>query len=185
MAKLRRWTHDGRYYFHMFQCPGCDMEHAVRLEQSSQGPAVHTFNGDYDKPTLQASVLVNWVSDDKGKMVCHSYVEAGQIRFLSDCTHGLAGKTVDLPEVVMPQKPKWMDFPCQAQGADHLDTCSISINGQKNGSGASWKVAGADQVGPIEAPTVSPSIRCGHRCHFHITAGEFVYCDDHNGRRDG
>ena len=26
-----------------------------------------------------------------------SYVEAGRIRFLDDCTHALAGKTVDLP----------------------------------------------------------------------------------------
>lgn len=30
---------------------------------------------------------------------CHSFVRDGQIEFLSDCTHALAGKTVSLPAV--------------------------------------------------------------------------------------
>jgi hypothetical protein len=30
---------------------------------------------------------------------CHSFIRNGQIQFLSDCHHELAGKTVDLPEV--------------------------------------------------------------------------------------
>jgi len=30
--------------------------------------------------------------------VCYSFVTAGRIQFLSDCTHILAGKTVDLPD---------------------------------------------------------------------------------------
>ncbi|MCZ4340562.1 hypothetical protein O4H52_03015 [Sphingomonadaceae bacterium G21617-S1] len=29
--------------------------------------------------------------------VCHSFVRNGQIEFLSDCTHALAGQTVPLP----------------------------------------------------------------------------------------
>lgn len=31
--------------------------------------------------------------------ICHSYVRDGRIEFLSDCTHALAGKTVELPEI--------------------------------------------------------------------------------------
>ena len=31
-------------------------------------------------------------------LVCHSFVRNGRIEFLGDCTHGLAGKTVDLPK---------------------------------------------------------------------------------------
>jgi hypothetical protein len=34
--------------------------------------------------------------------VCHSYVTDGKIRFLDDCTHELAGKTVELEDV-----PDW------------------------------------------------------------------------------
>ena len=30
---------------------------------------------------------------------CHSYVKDGQIQFLNDCSHVLAGQTVDLPEL--------------------------------------------------------------------------------------
>jgi hypothetical protein len=30
--------------------------------------------------------------------VCHSFVTDGQIQFLSDCTHALAGQTVSLPD---------------------------------------------------------------------------------------
>lgn len=31
--------------------------------------------------------------------ICHSFVRAGRIEFLADCTHELAGQTVDLPEL--------------------------------------------------------------------------------------
>lgn len=30
--------------------------------------------------------------------VCHSFVRAGKIEFLGDCTHALAGQTVALPD---------------------------------------------------------------------------------------
>jgi len=34
--------------------------------------------------------------------VCHSFVTDGRIQFLGDCTHNLAGQTVDLPEITDP-----------------------------------------------------------------------------------
>ena len=34
-----------------------------------------------------------------GRLTCHSFVTDGRIQFLADCTHPLAGQTVDLPEV--------------------------------------------------------------------------------------
>lgn len=87
-----------------------------------------TFNGDYERPTFTPSILARWYemseeSDrrmDAGEeppltgeirdgvpvrrwpgrdMVCHSFVTDGRIQFLSDCTHALAGQTVDLPEL--------------------------------------------------------------------------------------
>jgi hypothetical protein len=36
-------------------------------------------------------------------LVCHSFVTDGRIQFLGDCTHALAGQTVDLPEWPNPE----------------------------------------------------------------------------------
>lgn len=57
-----------------------------------------TFNGDFEHPTFSPSILVN---DDRAAPDlprCHSFVRDGRIQFLGDCTHALAGKTVELPE---------------------------------------------------------------------------------------
>jgi hypothetical protein len=53
-----------------------------------------------DRPTFSPSILVTWEwGERRGKKVCHSYVREGQIQFLGDCTHKLAGQTVPLPPV--------------------------------------------------------------------------------------
>lgn len=80
------------------------------------------FDGNYDAPTFTPSVLVRsghhvpewepgdhcwctWNADAAARgekpapfecSVCHLFVRAGQIQFLSDCTHPLAGKTVPM-----------------------------------------------------------------------------------------
>lgn len=55
--------------------------------------SVWTWNGDKEKPTVRASILV------RGQFRCHSFVTDGKIQFLGDCTHELKGQTVDLPNV--------------------------------------------------------------------------------------
>ena len=81
-----------------------------------------TFNGDYDKPTFSPSILVrsgHYAEDSAAAkqghcwcnfnqrypdlppstfrcIRCHSFVKSGQIEFLGDCTHELAGKTIPL-----------------------------------------------------------------------------------------
>jgi hypothetical protein len=50
------------------------------------------FNGDCDKPTISPSLLC------KSHITCHSFIVDGKIQFLSDCTHKLAGQTVDIPD---------------------------------------------------------------------------------------
>lgn len=68
------------------------------------------FNGNAEKPTITPSVLT-WGDpnpnadpehDPTGKYRngwrCHSFVTDGRIQFLTDCTHALAGQTVDLPD---------------------------------------------------------------------------------------
>lgn len=93
---------DGEAMVH-FRCPGCDDNHQIRV-------GTWTWNGDLDLPTFSPSVLVKGYGyphgidpapgevQKPGPTVCHSFVADGRIQFLGDCTHWLAGQTVDLPE---------------------------------------------------------------------------------------
>nr|WP_279289801.1 DUF6527 family protein [Sulfitobacter pontiacus] len=93
-----------------FLCPGCRQMHHVTVD----GSRGWTFNGDGDRPTFSPSLLVKGtvpITDDEhatimagGKieakrLVCHSFVTDGRIRFLTDSSHKLAGQTVDLPDL--------------------------------------------------------------------------------------
>lgn len=82
----------------MIHCPACGCCHGFV-------PGRWTFNGDYERPTFSPSMLsrvgpmpmVPFGRPDAGKVhVCHSYVRDGQIEYLSDCTHAMAGQTVPL-----------------------------------------------------------------------------------------
>jgi len=115
---LRQTTDSGL----MFWCPGCDGAHRI---QHGDGPGPRWgWNGDASKPTFTPSVLVTgreftakgradfeaWrgagcprpeggqpMQFENAPSICHSYVTDGRIQFLGDCTHALAGQTVDLP----------------------------------------------------------------------------------------
>ena len=108
--KLRRGADD----ILMFWCPGCESVHQVRV-----GTNGWHFDGDVDAPTFTPSVLVTsghhspnhqgdcWCTF-KARFGnnpafhcerCHSFITKGQILFLTDCSHGLAGKTVPLPDL--------------------------------------------------------------------------------------
>lgn len=93
----------------MFECPGCDHGHMPTPSWA--------FNGDLERPTFSPSILVrgfDWPTDEerarimageevpRRPFVCHSFVRDGRIEFLGDCTHPLAGQTVDLPELSRP-----------------------------------------------------------------------------------
>jgi len=85
----------------MFWCPGCDGAHQVMVGEGS-GPR-WGYNGNPVKPTFTPSVLVTYNGSDAGMdgaphAVCHSFVTDGRIQFLGDCTHHLAGQTVDIPD---------------------------------------------------------------------------------------
>jgi len=81
----------GELVGYTFYCPGCREIHNINTSWR--------FNGDYEKPTIEPSILVQW---EEGvmfqKMRCHSFIRNGDIQFLTDCTHELAGKTVPLPD---------------------------------------------------------------------------------------
>ena len=85
-------AHDGSLWFF---CKGCDQPHSLNVGPGT-GPR-WGYNENPEAPTFAPSVLVRWNEREEAK-VCHSFVTDGRIQYLNDCTHGLAGQTVDLPE---------------------------------------------------------------------------------------
>jgi hypothetical protein len=96
-----RWLH--------FWCPGCNEVHGPKIV----GAGAWTWNGDRERPTIEPSILVTGVrriTDEEhdrlmaGEKIepeprrCHSFLRDGHLQFLADCTHVLAGQTVELPE---------------------------------------------------------------------------------------
>lgn len=86
---------NGQRHF-LFECPGCETCHAIWLTDNPNPltKASWTWNGSFDKPTANPSILVTPHDGTR----CHSYMKDGMIQFLSDCTHKLAGQTVELPD---------------------------------------------------------------------------------------
>ena len=80
-----------------FNCPGCRNTHAFTVGPPQRGPLDPrwTFNGSFDRPTFSPSLLCN---KDHAPSRCHLFLENGRIRFLDDCHHALAGKTVECPD---------------------------------------------------------------------------------------
>jgi hypothetical protein len=74
-------------------CPGCKRMHVFAVDAPFSNGARWTFNGDLEKPTFTPSMNIT------GQGVCHYFLRDGQIQFLVDCTHGLSGQTVPLPEL--------------------------------------------------------------------------------------
>ena len=109
-----RTIEGGRVGFH---CPGCNEAHVIAVDRArpQRNGAVWGFNGDYERPTFTPSVLMRRTDYEPAvtaenidewrrapwpqspvERVCHSFVTDGQIQFLGDCTHALAGQTVPL-----------------------------------------------------------------------------------------
>jgi hypothetical protein len=76
---------------YVFYCPGCKCNHSFDCRIDGKRPS-WTFDGDIDRPTFSPSLHY----PDR---VCHLFVKNGQIQFLSDCTHELAGKTVEMEAI--------------------------------------------------------------------------------------
>jgi len=80
---------------HVFYCPGCEHAHVFY----TTGSLTWTFNGDLDNPTFTPSLLNRCENHpDPKQRRCHLNLTAGKLLFHGDSSHGLAGKTVDLPE---------------------------------------------------------------------------------------
>jgi Family of unknown function (DUF6527) len=99
-SKLIPIKKNGEIVGYLFNCPGCGNSHApyIRPHKSPSG-ASWEFNGNSEKPTFSPSILVRIERTDGSKTaICHSFVTDGKIKFLNDCTHALAGQTVEIPD---------------------------------------------------------------------------------------
>ena len=102
IQRIARVEAEGESY--QFECP-CGHIHHVWVRRPDQNKNFEWgFNGSLEKPTFTPSLKVSHPGDQsRGGNIppycCHSFITDGNIQFLSDCTHPLAGKTVELPEI--------------------------------------------------------------------------------------
>jgi len=120
LSRVLRTRPDGQI---AYWCPGCNTTHAVRI--AAHGRDGWTWNGDVDRPSFHPSILTRHyqISPEGLEMIrrgerpkdrerypgadviCHCFVRNGRIEFLNDCTHALAGQTVDMPKWTEPDTP--------------------------------------------------------------------------------
>jgi len=100
MPKFKKEEHPDKNTEHYtFRCPGCKTIHVVYVKGFNIN---WSFNGDLEEPTISPSLLLwhnGYPEENIPAYRCHSYIRNGMIQFLDDCTHGLKGQTVELPEV--------------------------------------------------------------------------------------
>ena len=106
-------TNSGGHLAHW--CPGCNDTHEFAVERPFRNGARWSFDGNVDAPTFNPSMnirigpmpTVPEGRPDAGQMrVCHYFLHAGKIQYLGDCTHAMAGQTIDLPDLPDNEKPK-------------------------------------------------------------------------------
>ena len=124
-TKLRNWVdpstgNEGLSYW----CQGCKSLHSIR----TKGPNSWSWNGDAERPVFGPSVLSRqghyvpgWKSENGCAcdyerehpdedhagfrcVICHTFVgcngaQPGEVIFLSDCTHELAGTVQPFPDL--------------------------------------------------------------------------------------
>ena len=66
----------------------------LKGSRSRHAGTVWSWNGDTEKPTLRPSIKT-WTDEHS----CHTWINDGNVVFLDDCTHELAGKTLPLNDV--------------------------------------------------------------------------------------
>jgi hypothetical protein len=91
----RIYSQSGTLYGVRVDCPGCRRSHIVTVPP-------WTWNESVERPTFSPSLLCYENKREDGSIFsprCHSFIRDGQIQFLSDCGHALAGQTVPLPPI--------------------------------------------------------------------------------------
>lgn len=82
-----------------FYCPGCKCEHQLSINQRVEGEQSYSWNCSVAEPTFTPYVEV------KEPQHCHVYVEAGILRFQSDCEHQHFGETMPMVDFPVEEEP--------------------------------------------------------------------------------
>jgi hypothetical protein len=109
---------EGTLHEFMYQCPACGHMHGVHsatwpvpkflqepksaiLQQLKKEFLENNwkFDGNYEKPTITPSIHIKNLKDPT--KICHGTITDGNIYFHTDSSHHLAGKKVELPEIVI------------------------------------------------------------------------------------
>lgn len=94
-------------YLH-YRCPGCQREHAVEIgglatpgfilaqnDSRPLGDRSHWWNGSLGHPTVLPNIC--FLGAGGAGQICHHAILDGFLHFKPDCTHALAGQTVEMP----------------------------------------------------------------------------------------
>lgn len=107
--KLWKLNHSDGGEEYAFYCEGCKELHTFNVKtgpktaewrkKNGLNLVEWQFNGDKENPTFSPSLLYFGSKKDSGEINrprCHLFLKNGQVEFLSDCEHNMAGKTVPL-----------------------------------------------------------------------------------------
>ena len=112
MAKISKL--DEGLFEYWFWCEGCKCCHGFRThswpmpdglttQEKQWFKSKWTFNGNMDRPTIRASMLIHEIKRNDPKIKdthrCHIFITDGKIEYLNDCTHDLAGQTVEMTDM--------------------------------------------------------------------------------------
>jgi hypothetical protein len=102
MSKLEKIVEGDNVIGYMFYCPGCESHHAPYVKPfANDKGASWEFYGSLKAPTFFPSILskVTATNVSLPVKICHLFVREGKIEYLSDSTHSLAGKIIDMEEI--------------------------------------------------------------------------------------
>lgn len=126
-AKLLKTYFDERHNYggyHAHWCPACDRLHEFAVDRPFRNGARWSFNGNLDQPTFEPSMNIRigpWPDHSKkaGQIeVCHYFLRNGQIQYLGDSTHALAGQTIALPDLPQQVLDKIADLASRTDGGE-------------------------------------------------------------------
>lgn len=88
-TKLRNYE-DGFFWW----CPACEEMHPLPYKQG------WTWDGNLETPTFTPSFKHDWYwGEERKHLICHYIMTAGKVSYCSDCTHSMAGQTIEMPDL--------------------------------------------------------------------------------------
>ena len=100
-AKLHVREMNPNKKMYLFYCEGCDDVHIFHVGSDWGDQHNWGFNGNLDCPSFTPSLLMRWKwGEEQVERVCHLVLTDGKINYCGDCTHKLAGQTVDMPNML-------------------------------------------------------------------------------------